>query len=134
MKKSFLLSAFVALFAMVTMSFTVKGDEQSNSQPMVLKVSTGANGEIVSVKGDVQGTVEWGIKDLSGYTNIRERPNGRVCMRLKAWTEYVITTYSSSGSWLQIAHVFNLTEDYGVRLHSSKTGKYYIAKSILYRW
>lgn len=134
MKKSLLLSAFVAMFAMVTMSFTVKGDEQSNSQPKVIKVSTGADGEIVSVKGDAQGIVQWGIQDLSGYTNIRERPNGRVCMRLKAWTEYTIATYGASGSWLQIVDIYNVTEEYMVRLHSSKTGKYYIAKSVLRRW
>lgn len=133
MKKGLFLSAVVAIFAMITMSFTTGGNEQSNSQPKVFRVTTDANGEIASIKDGVQELPAWRIRDLSGYTNIRERPNGRVCMRLKARTQYIIVTWEPTGGWLPISSIYNETQGYDVRLHSSRTGEYYIAKSILYR-
>ena len=139
MKKNLILSAIVAAFAMITMSFTTEGNEpkdiQSNAQPEMIMVSTGANGEIISVSGlnDVQQYGYWYIKDLSGVTNVRNRPNGQICMRLKAWTQYGISTNGQSGGWLRISSIYNVTQDYPVRLHGSSTGAYWIARSILYR-
>lgn len=130
MKKNLFLTALVALFAMVTMSFTTKGNEQITSEAAPITISTGANGEIVSISGSAYER-PYMISDLSGYTNIRNKPNGKVCMRLKAWTDYKIWTNGRSGGWLKITDIYNITERYHVRLHGSKTG-YWIAESILY--
>lgn len=74
----------------------------------------------------------WHIRDLSGLTNIRNNPRGQVCMKLKAHTRYDIYADARSGSWLRIASIYNATEGYWVRLHSSSTGTYWISADILY--
>lgn len=74
----------------------------------------------------------WQIKNLNGITNIRSTPNGQVCMKLKAHTRYDIYADARSGSWLRIASIYNATEGYWVRLHSSSTGSYWISSTILY--
>lgn len=98
--------------------------------PNHLQITTDANGEIENINGINGGY--WSIRDLSGYTNIRNRPNGKVCMRLKAHTQYEIYTNGASGGWLRISSIYNMRERYWVTLHSSSTGSYWIAKSILY--
>ena len=71
------------------------------------------------------------IEDLSGYTNIRNRPNGSVCMRLYAWTQYNIYTCGYRDGWYQISAIYNTKKGYWVNLHSSSTGTYWIAASVL---
>lgn len=135
MKKNLFVCTIIAAFAMIAMSFTTKNEESINEQAApkttTLTIKTGANGEIISVK-DAEGCDSWRIKDISGVTNIRNKPNGKVCMKLKAWTEYSIETTAKSGNWLRVVYIYNWTENYEVRLHGSKTG-YWIARSILYR-
>ena len=75
----------------------------------------------------------WRIKDLSGETNIRNRPRGEICMKLKAYTQYAIFTDMSSNGWLRMSRCYNMKEGYWVEFHSSTTGEYWIAESILYK-
>ena len=71
------------------------------------------------------------IADLSGKTNIRNKPNGKVCMRLWEWTQYEIYTCGYRNGWYQISSIYNCKKGYWVRLHSSSTGTYWIAASVL---
>lgn len=133
MKKSLFLSLIVVLAAFVTSSFTMPADEPTAPQGTPLIITTDANGEIESVTNAKGGEGCWHIRDLSGYTNIRNRPNGKVCMRLKAHTQYAIYDYSDTGgSWIRVSSIYNMRERYWVRLHSSSTGEYWMATSILY--
>lgn len=138
MKKNLFICALVAMFAFVASSFVTPSEEPSTTAPAATKliVTTGANGEIVSV-APAEGQTNWDnyawhIKDLSGPTNIRMTPGGKVCMKLKAHVQYEIYTNGSSGSWLRISSIYNLTQGYWVRLHSSKSGSYWISSTILY--
>lgn len=138
MKKNIIICTLVAMFAFVASSFVTPSEEPSTTAPKTTKyiVTTGAEGEIVSVvPSDNQAGWDnsaWHIRDLSGATNIRQSPGGKVCMKLKAHVQYEIYTNGSSGSWLHISSIYNLTQRYWVRLHSSKTGNYWISSTILY--
>lgn len=132
MKKTIIL-ALMMLFAV---AFTANAEEpnKSNKQTIKLTVTTDENGEIASIESsDTQFDQNaWHIRDLSGYTNIRNNPNGKVCMRLKAHTQYDIYADYEVRGWLHMTSCYNLREGYWVRFHSSSTGNYWIAKSILY--
>lgn len=133
--KKFLLASALSLVTVFTMSsFTTTSDEPAANTGAKITVTTDANGAICDVKsGDVQwDDSAWHIRDLSGYTNIRNNPNGKVCMRLKAHTQYEIYGEGTSNGWLKISSIYNLTEGYWVRLHSSNTGRYWIALSVIY--
>lgn len=134
MKKSLFISALLMLVAVVVSSFTVPTDEAAAPQGNPLIITTDANGEIESVKDVNYGEGCWHIRDLSGYTNIRNAPRGKVCMRLKAHTQYAIYDYTETGGngWIQVSSIYNMRERYWVRLHSSSTGEYWMATSILY--
>lgn len=134
MKKALFSSALLIMSAFVTSSFTTTTEESTAPQSNPIIFTTDANGNIADVQECNGGGACWHIRDLSGYTNIRNRPNGKVCMRLKAHTQYAIYDYSESGSngWIQVASIYNMREHYWVRLHSSSTGEYWMAKSILY--
>lgn len=109
---------------------------KSNGQGTVkLTLTTDENGDIASVvSSDVQYDPNaWHIRDISGYTNIRNAPNGKVCMRLKAKTQYdIYTEGASKNGWIRIKSCYNLNEDYWVRLHDSSTGTYWIAMEVIY--
>lgn len=131
MKKSLFFSIVLLMFAFVSSSFTVANESEAASQEgTMITVMTDANGEIADIEGVNE--VCWNIRDLSGYTNIRNKPNGKVCMRLKANTQYNIYTNGIENGWLHITSIYNLREGYWVRLHSSSTGTYWIARSILF--
>lgn len=106
MKKRIVASLLLVLAAFVLSAFTTRSE-----QNVVLLYYT--------------------IDDVSGLTNIRNKPNGSVCMKLKAWTDYQIYTNGKHGSWLRIQKIYNATEDYWVRLHSSSTKTYWISRTIL---
>ncbi|MGN0302183.1 MAG: hypothetical protein ACI4BI_04830 [Anaerotardibacter sp.] len=137
MRKS-IFSAFL-LLAFVILGSSFQHYEEptlpSATQGNKIGITTNGNGDIASASPmNVQGTWAWRIRDLSGMTNIRNNPKGKVCMKLKAWTQYTIYTgdYTVEG-WLNIQSIYNETEGYWVRLHSSSTGNYWIARSILYK-
>lgn len=136
MKRNIIVSVAFAAFAFMASSFSpVKSDSPTAAQgEAMVTVTTGAQGEIVNVSGQGFDNNAWHIRDLSGYTNIRNKPSskGAVCMRLKANTQYNIYANGSSGGWLHISKIYNIKEGYWVRLHSSSTGTYWIAKSILF--
>lgn len=134
MKKALFSSALLIMSAFVMSSFTTASDEPAANEGTKITITTDANGEICDVKSaDVNwDNSAWHIRNLNGYTNIRNKPNGKVCMRLKAYTQYDIYTCGSRGGWLLISSIYNLREGYWVRLHSSSTGNYWIAQSILY--
>lgn len=110
--------------------------KKSNGQGMEkITVATDENGEIASVVSlDAQyDPTAWHIRDISGYTNIRNAPNGKVCMRLKAKTQYdIYTEGASKNGWIRIKSCYNINEDHWVRLHDSSTGTYWIAMEVLY--
>lgn len=133
--KKFLLTSALSLMTVFTMSsFTTTGDEPAANEAAKITITTDANGEICDVKSNDVNWDEsaWHIRDLSGYTNIRNNPNGKVCMRLKANTQYDIYGQGTRNGWLQISSIYNLREDYWVRLHSSSTGRYWISLSVIY--
>lgn len=142
MKKKIVICSLAAMFAFMASSFVTPGEVASTTAPTTAPaatkfvVTTGADGEIVSVvPSDSQAGWDnsaWHIKDLSGPTNIRQSPGGKVCMKLKAHVQYEIYTNDISGSWLHISSIYNLTQKYWVRLHSSKTGNYWISQTVLY--
>lgn len=138
MKKSVFTFALIAMFALMASSFVTPSEEPSTAAPTATKliVTTGEDGEIVSIEPSGTQTgwdnSAWHIKDLSGPTNIRQSPGGKVCMKLKAHVQYEIYTNDRSGSWLHISSIYNLTQSYWVRLHSSKTGNYWISQTVLY--
>lgn len=70
------------------------------------------------------------IADLSGYTNLRNSPNGAVCMRLYAHMDYDIYVNGISNGWYRIAEIYR-PDGSQVRLHSSNTG-WWIHQSICY--
>lgn len=70
------------------------------------------------------------ISDLSGYTNLRNSPNGAVCMRLYANMDYDIYVDGVSNGWYRIAEIYR-PDGSRVRLHSSNTG-WWIHRSICY--
>ena len=70
------------------------------------------------------------IADLSGYTNLRNSPNGAVCMRLYANMDYDIYVNGISNGWYRIAEIYR-PDGSQVRLHSSNTG-WWIHQSICY--
>ena len=70
------------------------------------------------------------ISDLSGYTNLRNSPNGAVCMRLYANMDYDIYVNGISNGWYRIAEIYR-PDGSQVRLHSSNTG-WWIHRSICY--
>lgn len=74
----------------------------------------------------------WHIRDLSGFTNIRNAPNGKVCMRLWDHTQYTIYTDAEVNGWLRMTYCYNESKGYQVRFHSSSTGSYWIHRSVLY--
>lgn len=132
MKKG-LFFVVLAAMALVLTSFTTKSKVETKAEMTKMVITTNAKGEIATINGEVAAPTVWQIRDLSGCTNIRNNPNGKVCMRLKAWTEYTIYTAGRPvRGWLRITEIYNDTEEYWVRLHSSSTGKYWIAQSILY--
>lgn len=128
--KALFTTALLLLATMLTSSFTTPTEEPAAPKGTPIIVTTGANGEIENIKDYKAGF--WCIRDVSGYTNIRNRPGGKVCMRLKPYTQYIIFTDGASGSWLRIESVKNESEDYWVRLHGSSTGRYWISKSVVY--
>lgn len=135
MKKSFFISVALIAFVFVASSFTSKPAESSHSTMYI--ATTTANGEIASVSPSSNasayaGDGAWHIKDLSGPTNVRNKPNGKVCMKLKAYTQYAIYANGSSNGWLCVTSIYNMREGRWLRLHGSSTGTYWIAKSILY--
>lgn len=131
MRKSIFTCIVLMLIAFVASSFTTKTPASPTTNGMQrIVVHTGENGAITSVSSGA--TISWRITDLSGATNIRNKPNGKVCMKLKAWTDYVIYTKGSSNGWLCISSIYNESEGYWLRLHGSNTGRYWIARSILY--
>lgn len=94
MKKSLFFSIVMLMFTFVSSSFTVASEtEVANQKGTMITVTTDANGEIADIDGVNE--VCWNIRDLSGYTNIRNKPNGKVCMRLKANTQYISTPTAS---------------------------------------
>lgn len=132
MKKTLL--AFLMMHSALSFANAAEPNK-SNGQGMVkLTVTTDENGDIASVvSSDKQyDPSAWHIRDLSGYTNIRNAPNGKVCMRLKANTQYDIYTDRESKGWLRMVSCYNLREGYWIRFHDSSTGTYWIAKSVLY--
>lgn len=114
---------------MLISSFTTTTEEPTVSQGTSIIVTTDANGQIADVDDYL---ARWGIRDVSGYTNIRNRPNGKVCMRLKPYTQYEIFSEDLRNGWVRIYSIFNITEDYQVKLHGSSTGSYWISKSVVY--
>lgn len=133
--KKLLFFAIVALGAIAASANAAPAQGEGESgAPVRLTITTDANGEIASIVPCESQYDEraWHIKDVSGYTNVRNKPNGKVCMRLKAYTQYEIYTAGSQDGWLLISRIYNLTERYWVRLHDSSTGTYWIARSILY--
>ena len=70
------------------------------------------------------------IANLSGYTNLRNSPNGAVCMRLFANTDYDIYVNGMSNGWYRIVEIYR-PDGSQVRLHSSNTG-WWIHRSICY--
>lgn len=121
--------------AIIATSFT-KAENDTTNAPAApdFIITVDENNEIVSVAAPdgVNQDDAWHIRDLSGYTNIRNKPKGKICMRLKPWTQYAIYAIGSQSGWLSIGSIYNMTDRYWVRLHSSSTGTYWIAKSILY--
>lgn len=128
--KALFTSALLVLATCLTSSFTTPTEEPKAPKGTPIIVTTDANGEIEGIKEYKAGW--WAIRDVSGYTNIRNRPNGKVCMRLKPYTEYTIFTDGMSQGWLRIESIYNADENYRVRLHGSSTGRYWIAKSVVY--
>lgn len=129
MKKNLFIMACMAMFMLAMTSFMVENQSETK-----LTVTTDENGEIASVtcNGAQFDRSAWHIRDLSGMTNIRNKPNGKVCMKLKAHTQYDIYSNGQADGWLCISSIYNIREGYWVRLHSSSTGTYWIAKSILF--
>ena len=129
MKKSFL-TLMMMLFAVSI----ANASETEGQGTIKLTVTTDENGDIASVvSSDVQYDPEaWHIRNISGMTNIRNAPNGKVCMRLKANTQYDIYADRESKGWLRMTSCYNLDEGYWVRFHDSSTGSYWIAKSVVY--
>lgn len=70
------------------------------------------------------------ISNLRGVTNIRNAPNGSVCMYLKAYVDYDIYVSGIYNGWYQIAEIYR-PDGSRVNLHSSNTG-WWIARSICY--
>lgn len=70
------------------------------------------------------------ISDLRGYTNLRNSPDGAVCMRLYANMDYDIYVNGISNGWYNIAEIYR-PDGSRVRLHSSNTG-WWIHRSICY--
>ncbi len=70
------------------------------------------------------------ISNLNGLTNLRNAPNGSVCMRLKAYVDYDIYVTGISNGWYEIAEIYR-PDGSRVKLHSSNTG-WWIARSICY--
>ena len=136
MRKSIFSAFLLVAFVLLGSSFQ-RNDSPAPATPMQgnkMVITTDGNGEIAGLTPkNVDGTWVWRIRDLSGLTNIRNNPNGKVCMKLKAWTQYTIYTgdYNVKG-WLNIKSIYNETEGYWVSLHSSSTGNYWISRSILY--
>lgn len=129
MKKSF----FTLMMMLFAVSFA-NASETEGQGTVKLTVTTDENGDIASViSSDVQyDPSAWHIRNISGMTNIRNAPNGKVCMRLKANTQYDIYTDRESKGWLRMVSCYNLDEGYWVRFHDSSTGTYWIAKSTVY--
>lgn len=135
MKK--LLTCFVIIAsAILSLSFCPPSFDSNDTQVSApdFIITVDENNEIVSVAAPdgINQDGAWRIRDVSGYTNIRNKPRGKVCMRLKAYTDYAIYANGSQSGWLRIAAIYNISDRYWVRLHSSSTGTYWIAKSILY--
>lgn len=134
--KKFLLTSALSLMTVFTMSsFTSTSEEPAANEGTKITITTDANGEVCDVKSnDINwDDSAWHIRDLRGYTNIRNNPNGKVCMRLKANTQYdIYAAGSSRNGWLPISSIYNLREGYWVRLHSSSTGRYWISLSVIY--
>lgn len=139
MKRNIFITTIAALTATVLSSFTVPTQETTTSdEPLtngeqMITVTTDANGYISSAEAGQYYETCWQITDLSGPTNIRNKPSGKVCMKLKAHTQYNIYTNGAKGSWLNITRIYNLREGYWVRLHSSSTGTYWISSTVLFR-
>lgn len=135
MKKNLFITAIMIMVVMVASSFTTIGEATSNDAPKESKfiVTTDGNGDIANVttKDANWDNSAWHIRNLNGYTNIRNRPNGKVCMRLKAHTQYEIYGDYYNG-WILMSRCYNMRENYWIRFHSSSTGEYWIAASILY--
>ena len=83
-----------------------------------------------TVKATAIGMRHIKITDLSGYTNLRNSPNGAVCMRLYANMDYDIYVNGISNGWYRIAEIYR-PDGSQVRLHSSNTG-WWIHQSICY--
>ena len=136
MRKSIFPAFLLLAFVLLNSSFLHYEEPSfpSATQGNKMVITTNGNGDIASATPmNVQGSWVWRIRGLSGMTDIRNNPNGKVCMRLKAWTQYTIYTgdFSVQG-WLNVKSIYNETERYWVRLHSSSTGNYWILRSILY--
>ncbi len=70
------------------------------------------------------------ISNLRGLTNLRNAPNGSVCMQLKAYVDYDIYVSGIYNGWYQIAEIYR-PDGSRVNLHSSNTG-WWIARNICY--
>lgn len=83
MKKNIFLSVAIIAIALVAMSFTTKSDSpatgESNGMTKIT-VTTDENGNIATAESSDANwdNSAWHIRDLSGYTNIRNKPNGKV--------------------------------------------------------
>lgn len=134
MKKATPLFFLMALLLVISSSFTKFNNSKSESKLEKFIVTVNENNDIVNIKSATNSdrSYAWRIIDLSGMTNIRNKPNGKVCMKLKAHVQYEIYANGEKNGWLSISSIYNTRDRYWVRLHSSSTGTYWIAKSILY--
>ena len=134
MKKATSIFFLMTLLLVISSSFTKFNNNRTEAKLEKFIVTVNENNEIVSVNSSssTAGPHAWRIIDLSGMTNIRNKPNGKVCMKLKAHVQYEIYANGEKNGWLSIASIYNTRDRYWVRLHSSSTGTYWIAKSILY--
>ena len=129
-----ILFLFVALLAVCSMS-RAQSLSLLESAATRYTVTTDDRGNIAMVTSpntQGYGDYAWHIRNVNGYTNVRDAPNGAVCMRLKAKTQYAIYVTGEVRGWLRISAIYNEREDYWVRLHSSQTGSYWIARSTVY--
>lgn len=133
MKKS-LFTLMIMLFA-VSFAHASEPNKSKGQGTVKLTLTTDENGDIASVvSSDVQYDPNaWHLRNIREMTSIRNAPNGKVCMRLKANTQYdIYSEGASKKGWIRIKSCYNINEDCWVRLHDSSTGTYWIAMEVIY--
>lgn len=139
MKKTIISSALLMIAAFMTSANASAANASVTSAPVAnegtkITVTTDSNGEVNDVQSaDVQwDSSAWHLRDTRSYKNIRTSPNGKVCMRLKANTQYEIYAYDVYDGWMVVSSIYNMSEGYWVRLHDSSTGDYWMSLNLVY--